>query len=333
MRDGSTWVMTCALLGVLAAQNARAQETIGSPFADYFRLSAGLLSASAETEMRLDADDGTLGTVVSGEDDLGLRDKSEMGDVEMEIRIRERHRLRHVVAEDDVREIGVRAAHDVEQPEVQPGARGGCARQHEELGEAPLGLRRFKERKRAEQPRKLPPADPLAQQRLQRQRAPQHRQRQHADHQQRRLSERLPEGVLQPRPARRRRQQREHHDAGGGARQAGHDEGADRGPRGSEARDCALAPSLYSGGSKVSPFSKPSFEHSFAIISFLLVPRAVFGPDFRFPAEYWLDGIDLWLSRYLWSRGIEIREVPIAVAHRLSVADEFRRRLSVRTKD
>jgi hypothetical protein len=95
--------------------------------------------------------------------------------------------------------------------------------------------------------------------------------------------------------------------------------------RGSEARDCALAPSLYSGGSKVSPFSKPSFEHSFAIISFLLVPRAVFGPDFRFPAEYWLDGIDLWLSRYLWSRGIEIREVPIAVAHRLSVADEFRR--------
>lgn len=94
MRDGSTWVMTCMLLGVLTTPSAHAQETISSPFADYFRLSAGLLSASAETEMRLDADDGTLGTVVSGEDDLGLRDKSEMGDVEMEIRIRERHRLR-----------------------------------------------------------------------------------------------------------------------------------------------------------------------------------------------------------------------------------------------
>lgn len=95
--------------------------------------------------------------------------------------------------------------------------------------------------------------------------------------------------------------------------------------RGSDARPYALAPGLYSGGSKVSPFYKPSFEHAFAIISFLLCPRAVFGASFRFPAEYWLDGIDLWLSRYLWSSGVEIREVPIAVAHRLSVAEEFKR--------
>jgi hypothetical protein len=94
MRDGSTRLITCALLGLLAAQDASAQDSIGSPFADYFRLSAGLLSASSETELRLDADDGTPGTVVSGEDDLGLRDKTEMGDVELEIRIRERHRLR-----------------------------------------------------------------------------------------------------------------------------------------------------------------------------------------------------------------------------------------------
>jgi hypothetical protein len=94
MRDGSTLLLSCALLGLFAGQGARAQETIGSPFADYFRLTAGLLSASSETELRLDADDGTPGTVVSGEDDLGLRDQSEMGDVEMELRIRERHRLR-----------------------------------------------------------------------------------------------------------------------------------------------------------------------------------------------------------------------------------------------
>jgi hypothetical protein len=94
MRDASTLLMSCALLGVLATGAVQAQEPLDSPFAEYFRLSAGLLSAGSETELRLDADDGTPGTVVSGEDDLGLRDKSEMGDVEMEIRIRERHRLR-----------------------------------------------------------------------------------------------------------------------------------------------------------------------------------------------------------------------------------------------
>jgi hypothetical protein len=84
----------CALIGVLATHRAHAQDTMISPVEDYFRLSAGLLSASAETEMRLDADDGTEGTLVSGEDDLGLRDQGEMGDVELELRIRERHRLR-----------------------------------------------------------------------------------------------------------------------------------------------------------------------------------------------------------------------------------------------
>ena len=94
MRGGSTLLTGCALLGMLAAQSASAQETLVSPFEEYFRLSAGLLSASSETKLRLDADDGTPGTVVSGEDDLGLRDQSEMGDVEIELRIRERHRLR-----------------------------------------------------------------------------------------------------------------------------------------------------------------------------------------------------------------------------------------------
>ena len=94
MRDGSMLLMSCALAGVLATHGARAQDRLVSPFEDYFRLTAGLLSASSQTEMRLDADDGTPGTVVSGEDDLGLREKGEMGDVELEIRIRERHRLR-----------------------------------------------------------------------------------------------------------------------------------------------------------------------------------------------------------------------------------------------
>jgi hypothetical protein len=86
--------MSCVLVGVLASHGARAQDTLVSPLEDYFRLTAGLLSASSQTEMRLDADDGTQGTLVSGEDDLGLREKGEMGDVELELRIRERHRLR-----------------------------------------------------------------------------------------------------------------------------------------------------------------------------------------------------------------------------------------------
>jgi hypothetical protein len=94
MRYGSTLLIGCGLLGLLATSGVRAQDTLASPFSEYFRLSAGLLSASSETELRLDGDDGTPGTAVSGEDDLGLRDKSNMGDVEMEIRIRERHRLR-----------------------------------------------------------------------------------------------------------------------------------------------------------------------------------------------------------------------------------------------
>ena len=77
MRDASALLISCALLGLLAASPVHAQESLPSPFAEYFRLSAGLLSASSETELRLDADDGTPGTVVSGEDDLenlGLRD-------------------------------------------------------------------------------------------------------------------------------------------------------------------------------------------------------------------------------------------------------------------
>lgn len=85
----------------------------------------------------------------------------------------------------------------------------------------------------------------------------------------------------------------------------------------------ALAPSLYSSGIKVSPFTKPGFSHPFAIISFLFCHRSVFPPQFAFPADYWLDGIDLWLSRHLWANGVSIREIRRKVVHRLSVVDQF----------
>jgi Outer membrane protein beta-barrel domain len=73
---------------------AQAQEAIGTPFNDHVRLTAGLVSATADTELRLDADDGTPGTPVSAEDDLGLADRGEFADIEAEVRIRERHFVR-----------------------------------------------------------------------------------------------------------------------------------------------------------------------------------------------------------------------------------------------
>jgi hypothetical protein len=77
-----------------AAPPARAQDNLGTPNGERFRMSAGIFSFDTETDVRVDADDGTEGTEVSGEEDLGLRDHSDVGDVEVEMRIRERHRVR-----------------------------------------------------------------------------------------------------------------------------------------------------------------------------------------------------------------------------------------------
>jgi Outer membrane protein beta-barrel domain len=79
---------------LLMAGTSGAQEPLDTPFNDHFRLTAGLLSATADTELRLDADDGTTGTPVSAEDDLGLADRGESADIEAEVRIRERHFVR-----------------------------------------------------------------------------------------------------------------------------------------------------------------------------------------------------------------------------------------------
>lgn len=82
------WVLSCA------APLTFAQNPLGSPNDERFRLSAGVFSVDSETDVRLDANNGTQGTAVNAEDDLGLRDHSEVGDVEVETRIRERHRVR-----------------------------------------------------------------------------------------------------------------------------------------------------------------------------------------------------------------------------------------------
>lgn len=98
METRMTGIRAGAPLGVLGllllGGPGQAQETIDTPFNDHIRLTAGLLSATADTELRLDADDGTPGTPVSAEDDLGLSDRGEFADVEAEVRIRERHFVR-----------------------------------------------------------------------------------------------------------------------------------------------------------------------------------------------------------------------------------------------
>ena len=90
--SGGTFIAGLCLM--LVARVGVAQDALGSPFDDHFRLTAGLLSASADTQLRLDADDGTPGTSLSAEDDLGLADHNESGDIEAEVRIRERHVVR-----------------------------------------------------------------------------------------------------------------------------------------------------------------------------------------------------------------------------------------------
>jgi hypothetical protein len=85
----------------------------------------------------------------------------------------------------------------------------------------------------------------------------------------------------------------------------------------------AQVPRLRSGSLTVSPFRKPGFRFEFYIIGFMLCDARLMGPDFRFPARYWLDGIDLWFSRYLHEAGARVRVVSIDVEHRLSVADGF----------
>ncbi len=65
-----------------------------SPFEDRFRLTMGAWSASTETTLRADANDGSPGTLLSAEGDFGMRERSEMADVEVELRLRPRHKLR-----------------------------------------------------------------------------------------------------------------------------------------------------------------------------------------------------------------------------------------------
>jgi len=90
----SRFVMPVTFFCVCTAPLAQAQDKLGSPQQEHFRMSAGIFAADSTTAVRLDADNGAVGTPVIAEVDLGLRDHSDSGDVEVETRIRERHRVR-----------------------------------------------------------------------------------------------------------------------------------------------------------------------------------------------------------------------------------------------
>lgn len=91
LAGATLWSSSAAL-----AQQDQASDTrrLSSPLEDHFRFSAGLWSANLQTDLRIDADNGAPGTPLSAEDDLGLRKDSAMANVEAQLRMRKRHRVR-----------------------------------------------------------------------------------------------------------------------------------------------------------------------------------------------------------------------------------------------
>ena len=67
---------------------------IASPITDRFYMRGSYFPASVTTELRLDPNITTQGTLLSGEDDLGLDDKVDQGRMEFDIRMGERNHVR-----------------------------------------------------------------------------------------------------------------------------------------------------------------------------------------------------------------------------------------------
>ena len=84
-----------------------------------------------------------------------------------------------------------------------------------------------------------------------------------------------------------------------------------------------FAPTLTSKGRQVSPFRKRGLAIPFFIIGYLCLRTGPFLRDLRFPQEFWLDGIDYWLSAKLAERHLHIEPAPFSIEHNLSVSDQF----------
>jgi len=83
-------------------QRPRASDTLkppkkhasSSPITDRFALRVLYWPASITTDLRLDERDGSTGTELSAENDLGMKDSKSEGRAELMFRLRERNRLR-----------------------------------------------------------------------------------------------------------------------------------------------------------------------------------------------------------------------------------------------
>ena len=78
---------------------------LASPITDHFYMRGTYFSAKVDTVLRVDPSDGTTGTTLSGEDDLGLDDKIDQGRMEFDIRMGEKGELWVV----EVRTLGILA--------------------------------------------------------------------------------------------------------------------------------------------------------------------------------------------------------------------------------
>ncbi len=70
------------------------QVKLASPITDHFYMRGMYFPASVTTELRLDPSPTVQGTLLSGEDDLGLDDKVDQGRMEFDIRMGERNHVR-----------------------------------------------------------------------------------------------------------------------------------------------------------------------------------------------------------------------------------------------
>lgn len=91
-----------------------------------------------------------------------------------------------------------------------------------------------------------------------------------------------------------------------------------------ERGDChGFAPTLTSRGVQVSPFRKRGMTMPFFIIGHLCLRAGPFLRALRFPREFWLDGIDYWLSAELSKAGMRVHVTDRTIEHNLSVSDQF----------
>ena len=86
-------VIAAALLSAVAG-SARGDDAYESPTLDKIRVSLGINQTNATTSFQLNSSDGTPGTVIDGENTLGLAPKQVDPEFEVEVRAGERSRLR-----------------------------------------------------------------------------------------------------------------------------------------------------------------------------------------------------------------------------------------------